>query len=442
MNTNDQIPMPPRRWLFRFGLPVLVLATTIMLLLSTMWSSIKPARTVRTASALVRDVDVPIETVNRNSTSSNAIVQAPGWVEPDPFVVYAGALVEGVVKEIHVLEGDTVTAGQPVATLVDDEARIGLQRAKANVLHLQAKLLMAKAELNQVPARIKAARSKVAELKDELRRKLPLVNQGAVAAGPVERLKIRLESVQATVEQLEIEQQRLEAAVMDSRAELAIGESDRDDALLRLTRMTVVSPIDGVVIERLKSPGSVIRFSNGEHASHIVHLYQPKKLQVRTDVPLARAALVRKGQRAEVIVDVLPDQVFKGEITRFVHRASLAKNTVEVKVRVIDPSPLLKPDMLARVHILPAMASKTQGGMQRVPRTFVPREAIVDGFAWVIESRTGDTGIARWRSVSLGTSEHDGWVEVIEGIRPGDLLILDSNGLKDGDQVASRGGDR
>ena len=76
MNTNDQIPMPPRRWLFRFGLPVLVLATTIVLLLSTMWSSIRPARTVRTASALIRDVDVPIETVNRNSTSNNAIVQA------------------------------------------------------------------------------------------------------------------------------------------------------------------------------------------------------------------------------------------------------------------------------------------------------------------------------------------------------------------------------
>ena len=442
MNTNDQIPMPPRRWLFRFGLPVLVLATTIVLLLSTMWSSIRPARTVRTASALVRDVDVPIETVNRNSTSNNAIVQAPGWVEPDPFGVYAGALVEGVVKDIHALEGDTVTAGQPVATLIDDEARIGLQRAKANVLRLQAELLMTEAELNQVPARIKAARTKVAELKDELRRKLPLVNQGAVAAGPVERMKIRLESVQATVEQLEIEQQRLEAAVMDGRAELAIGESERDDALLRLTRMTVVSPIDGVVIERLKSPGSVIRFSNGEHASHIVHLYQPNKLQVRTDVPLARAALVQKGQRAEVIVDVLPDQVFKGEITRLVHRANLAKNTVEVKVRIIAPSPLLKPDMLARVHILPAMAPKTQGGMQRVPRTFVPREAIVDGFAWVIGSRTGDTGIARWRSVSLGTGEHDGWVEVIEGIRPGDLLILDSNGLKDGDQVASRGGAR
>ena len=75
MNTNDQIPMPPRRWMLRFGLPVLVLATAVVLLLGTMWSMIMPARTVRTASALVRNVDVA-------ATSSNAIVQAPGYFGP------------------------------------------------------------------------------------------------------------------------------------------------------------------------------------------------------------------------------------------------------------------------------------------------------------------------------------------------------------------------
>ena len=441
MNTNDQIPMPPRRWLVRFGLPVLVLVAAAALLLGTMWSSIMPARSVQTVSALVRDVDAPIN-ASSTTASSDAIVQAPGWVEPAPYGSYAGALVEGVVKELHVLEGDTVTVGQPIASLVDDEARIALQRAKANVLHLQAELLMSEAERDQVPSRIKAAKAKVSELEDEINRKIPLVEKGAVAAGPVARLKIRLESAQATVEQLEIEQKRLDAAVMDDQAELAIGESERDDALLRLNRMTVVSPIDGVVSERLTSPGSVIRFGNGEHASHIVHIYQPENLQVRADVPLASAALVQKGQRAEIVVDILPDLVFEGEITRFVHRADLSKNTVEAKVRIIDPSPLLKPDMLARVRILPALEPGTQEGMMRVPRTFIPMDALTDGYAWVIESRSGDSGIASRRSVTLGNDEHDGWIEVLEGIHPGDLLILDGDGLQDGDRVTSTGDDR
>ena len=71
-------------------------------------------------------------------------------------------------------------------------------------------------------------------------------------------------------------------------------------------------------------------------------------------MPLADVAMVGAGQPAEIVVDLLPDTVFTGEVLRFVHRADLQKNTVEAKVRINDPSELLKPDMLARVRILPA----------------------------------------------------------------------------------------
>ena len=149
--------MPPRRWLLRFGLPVLILAATLALLLSTVWSNIAPARSVRAVSALVRDVDAQIEELKTGSPASDAIVQAPGWIEPDPFGVYAGALAEGIVKDILVLEGDTVTTGQPVANLIDDDARIALKRAEAVVLHLEADLAIAEANLAQLPARLRAA---------------------------------------------------------------------------------------------------------------------------------------------------------------------------------------------------------------------------------------------------------------------------------------------
>ena len=120
---------------------------------------------------------------------------------------------------------------------------------------------------------------------------------------------------------------------------------------------------------------------------NIVHLYQPDKLQVRADVPLASAAMVGVGQRAEIVVDVLPNQIFKGTVTRFVHRADLSKNTIEAKVQIHDPSLLLKPDMLARVRILPALASETEQALRRTPRTFAPGEAIIDGKIWIIESQ-------------------------------------------------------
>ena len=372
MNTNTQIPMPPRRWLLRFGLPIFILGLAVALLLSTMWSSIMPARSVRVVSTLVRYVDVPIETVQSGSSSADAIVQAPGWVEADPFSIYAGALAEGIVKEIYVLEGDRVVAGQPVATLIDDDARLALQRAEAVVVHLQASLAKAEANLAQLPKRIEAAAANRDALEDEVRRKKGLLESGAVAAGPVQRLALKLDAANAGIDQLEIEEELLKAHVMDAEALLVEGETLRDVSALRLERMTVISPIDGVVIELLAAPGSVIRFGENEHRSHVLHLYEPEKLQVRADIPLASAAMVGVGQPARIVVDILPDQVYEGVVTRFVHKADLQKNTVEAKVRIIDPSPLLKPDMLARVRILPAADPITSGECSECPAPSCP----------------------------------------------------------------------
>lgn len=56
------------------------------------------------------------------------LFQAAGWVEPRPSAVMAAALVEGVVSAMLVVEGQEVTAGEPVARLVDDEAQIAVKR--------------------------------------------------------------------------------------------------------------------------------------------------------------------------------------------------------------------------------------------------------------------------------------------------------------------------
>ena len=170
MNAGTQIPMPPRRWIVRIGVPLLVLLAAAALLLGTMWSSIMPARAVRTVPALVRNVDAPINEPAAAATS-DAIVQAPGWVEPDPFGVYAGALAEGVIKDVLVLEGDSVAADQPVAMLVDDDARIALQHAQATLVHLKADTATAQNKPRSVPARIRAAKANRDALADEVRRK-------------------------------------------------------------------------------------------------------------------------------------------------------------------------------------------------------------------------------------------------------------------------------
>ena len=460
---DTSVPMPSRKWFLRFGLPIALIAVAVLLLAFTGWQALRPATGVTSTTVAIR----AIETDEPLPATGGGIIQAPGWVEPDPFSTYVSALTQGVVKDVLVLEGDTIEQGQVVATLIDDDARIALRRAESILRQRQGELdaanaaieaantertelvevkrrsevarsktLQLKAQLATFPARIEQAEALRDQIKDEYERKQKLVEDGAVAKGPVLRLGLKLRAAEAAIKMIKAEQQTVEAELVAAVAEfeaakrnqellihetleverakalvaiatgaLARAEADRDDAVLRLERTQITSPSDGVVIERLTFPGSTIQFENGTHGAHVIHIYNPARLQVRADIPLADAAKVGVGQQAEIVVDLLPDTIFKGEVTRFVHRADISKNTVEAKVRIIDPSPLLKPDMLARVRILPGTSSDGTTALRTVQRIFVPIAALdKDGATWVIEDRSRDPrngsskGTSTWRS--------------------------------------------
>jgi multidrug efflux pump subunit AcrA (membrane-fusion protein) len=123
-------------------------------------------------------------------------------------------------------------------------------------------------------------------------------------------------------------------------------------------------------------------------------------------------------------------------VTRFVHRADIQKNTLEAKVRIHNPSELLKPDMLARVRILQPTALEGERVTRTVPRIFVPQEAIqADGTVFIIDQYERGSGLAARRTVVLGPSIIDDWQEVLSGLKAGDRVILDATSDLDGAHV-------
>ena len=431
---NSTTPMPSSKWLLRIAVPLIVLGLAAALLITAGWRALRPATEVQAVTVVVRSVqtDEPMTALE----SEGGIIQAPGWVEAEPFSVYAGALAEGVVEQMLVLEGDHVTAGQAVAKLVSDDARIALAKAEADSLVAQQEARNTEAMLSTIDPELAAAHASQQSLIDEYTRKEALIEGGAVAKGPVARLAIAIDGANAVIDGLHAKREVLAAQAAIARANIAVAKSIVEEAALKLSRMTIVSPINGVIIERLTSPGSVIRFGNGEHSSHVVHLYDPAQLQVRADVPLSDAANVGVGHPAEIVVDVLPNRVFTGEVTRFVHRADIQKNTLEAKVRIHNPSELLKPDMLARVRILQPTALDGERITRTVPRIFLPQEAIqADGTVLIIDQYERGSGLAARRTVVLGPSIIDGWQEVVSGLNAGDRVILDATSDLDGTNV-------
>lgn len=481
------VPPPRRRWKTRVLLHGGILAATAALLAYAAGDTLRPVTPVHVVPVVVKTGAV--------AAAGQVVAQAPGWVEADPFATAVSALADGVVKEVLVLEGQPVEAGQIVARLVPDDAELALAKAEAELTQRRAELASAEAvlkaaqrdwdnpiELTRRVATAEAARAeKQAELERwpaelaaeealavyyaaELRRVTPLYSSGQASDIEYIQVKQRHEQQQAVVaatrarrpmlaaqlaaldaevaaarEHLRLriaDTRALEEAhamVEQARALLAAAQAARDEAALRLSRMEVRSPASGLVMVRLAEPGSKLMLNaDNMQSAQVVRLYDPQRLQVRVDVPLVDAAKVGVGQPAKVIVEVLPERVFRGRVTRIVHEADLQKNTLQVKVAIEDPTPEIKPEMLARAKFFAAGTEESDQPAQRtlVPDALVHRAADGQGHVWLADQARN---VAVLRTVTLGRGTADGWIEVLDGLQPGDRLIADPPAnLKDG----------
>lgn len=504
-STGDRAPWwraAPLHWIVLAAVAVLLVVLTLI----PAADALRPVRAVHVAAALpartaegepTQAMDI---TLVQGAGRSTRTVQAPGWLEPDPYYTAVTALADGVVQTVDALEGESVEAGQIVATLVAEDAELTLRRAQAelatararvldaqaaraaaqtdwdepverrrSVATAQAALAEAEAQLAQQPAMVRQAEATLRRWEQELarvqqafegnaatdRELIIIREQAAAQAAALEVMRLREGVLEANVARLKAEhaaakraaelrvEERLAldgaaARLADAQAAVALAQAVLGEAQLRYDRMTIRAPMDGRVLKRIKSPGDKVMLAMDDpHSSHIVHLYDHTSIQVRVDVPLADASQVYVGQRCEVVVDVLPDEVFEGEVTRITHEADLQKNTLQVKVRVVDPSPLLRPEMLTRVRFLAGGAARAGGagaaGDAR-PAVRVPDDALDGERVWVVRQRRGLRGAVD--AVPVTTINTEGRYALVSGdLMPGDLLVTQPHNLTAGDRV-------
>ncbi len=133
-----------RSWLTRYVLPLAILAGFVGLFGWAARESFLPAHPITVTPVVVSRAEIKQE--------GTPLFQAAGWVEPRPTPVLASSLAPGVIRELLVIEGQHVDQGEPVATLIDTDAKIALADA-------QARLEMQKGELDRAEATLVAAQT-------------------------------------------------------------------------------------------------------------------------------------------------------------------------------------------------------------------------------------------------------------------------------------------
>ncbi|MGJ8723549.1 MAG: efflux RND transporter periplasmic adaptor subunit [Roseibacillus sp.] len=441
-NSTSQPPVSARRGLPGWLLPTALFLGFVAIFALLFGERLLPKVQVRTSQVVT--LRSSSSSTSNSSQSRDLLFQASGWLEPDPYSIQVPALVNGIVSEVHVLEGATVKKGELLATLVDEEAKLNLEKANRNLNTIRSRIAAHCSSVPETNARITTARAKVeaekarlAELEDTANR-LKSLPEGAISLSEVTAAILQVNRQQAFVNEAESEIPRLQAQLTTIDFErIAMGndfleaEATRDLAKLAFDRHRITSPIDGRILHLHVQPGKKRMLDMDDPKSAIiVEIYQPDKMQARIDVPLNEAAALAPGQEVELTTDLLNDVIMKGIVTRITGEADLARNTLQAKVAIETPDDRLRPEMLVRAKFFPLpLADTTEQNEESLSSErlllLVSEEALFEvnnqqAKAWVVTPNA----TAELRNITLGSTSKEGFREVSDGLRSGEQVIL------------------
>ncbi len=352
-------------------------------------------------------------------------VSANGTLQPTRSVSI-GSELSGTVLRVLVDVNDRVKKGQVLVEL--DTAKLGDQVARS-----RANVSSAIASVAQAVATATEARGNLARLEEVSR-----LSGGKVPS------QTELENGRATLA-------RAQAAEVSARANVTVAQATLSTDETNLSKASIRSPIDGVILTRTVDPGNAVAASL-QAVTLFTIAEDLTQLRLQVNVDEADVGSVKIGQKASFTVSAYPSRQYPATITRVAFGSTITENVVTyVTYLNVDNTDLsLRPGMTAsstitateRQNVLlvpntalrftPSQTSAAPAGqssgimsslMPRMPRTGSRKSATGNGpgkQVWVLEA-----GAAKAVAITTGIS--DGRMTEVTGgdLKPGMLVITD-----------------
>lgn len=339
----------------------------------------------------------PIELKSLTTT-----VSATGNLEPTNSVD-VGIEVSGTIREVLVDFNSRVKAGQVMAKLDTtklssyvESSRAALAKYKANVQEAKASLSYAQSELERVDKMYASTGGNY-----------PSKREVDEALSSMSRAKALYDASVAQTKQ--------------ASAELALNEDN-------LRKAIVVSPINGIVLERKVEPGQTVTaamqtpvlFKMAEDLT---------KMRVILSIDEADIGEVREGQKVEFSVDAYSDKKFRGMITQLRLNSEIINGVVtyDAVVEVDNADLLLRPGMTVSALVTTGVLENVLC-VPNLALRFVPQEIQKQN-----EKKARDTSSYVWilkdgkpQRVPLKTSKSDGSFTVVShsDLKAGDEVLI------------------
>jgi HlyD family secretion protein len=269
-------------------------------------------------------------------------VAANGTLQPT-LTVNIGSELSGTVARVLVDVNDRVKRGQVLVEL--DKAKLADQ-----VVRSRAALAAAQAQQTQSTATVKEARGTLARYEEVAR-----LSGGKVPSAT------ELDTARASLDRAVAAEDSARANVNSARAALSTDETN-------LSKASIRSPIDGVVLSRSVDPGNAVAAS-----LQAVTLFS---LRLDVSVDEADVGVVKPGQAASFTVSAYPSRRYPAKITRVAYGSTKTDNviTYTTTMDVSNADLSLRPGMTAAATII----AIEREGVLLVPNTalrFTPTQA-------------------------------------------------------------------
>ncbi|MBI4523802.1 MAG: efflux RND transporter periplasmic adaptor subunit [Deltaproteobacteria bacterium] len=315
--------------------------------------------------------------------------------------------LDGRIAAIHADLGDGVRQGDTLAKIEDAEFRFAVQQIEASLKETLAKL-----GLERVPpanfdvAKTSLALKAQAELTDaqvNLKRMKALLEEKVISHQEYDTADTRYKTALAVYNGALEEARALIAQAHSKEAQLGTARKRLEDTTIR-------TAMSGSVSKRMVSAGEYVKIG-----AALFTLVQEHPLKLRGMVPERFAPEIRVGQAVDVRVDSFPNQVFKGKLSRLAPASEVQSRSFTIEALIENPRRILKPGFFAKAAIFTKVDSNA---------LTVPQQALVT-FAGVSKVFVvQDNQFARERIVQTGVRTGDNEVEIVSGLKPGELVVI------------------
>jgi len=280
--------------------------------------------------------------------NNDGIIEASGTIEGTEINVAAEAA--GRVLRVYVSEGARVNAGDTLVLLNDEEYRLQLKQADANLASLDAAYQLAmegsrKEDLLQAEAAYNAAKADHQRMKD-------LLASATITQKQYDDVHARFVAAEQTY--AKAKSGLRPAEITGARARRDGAAAQAEVLQKRIRDCSVLAPATGTVTLRAVEPGELVGMG-----SNVIRLTYLDKVKLTIYVGESELGRITLGQPADVFIDAFGEsRTFKGNVVYISPSAEFTPKNVQtkeertklvfaVKIEVDNPDGALKPGLPA-----------------------------------------------------------------------------------------------